>query len=1169
MHRSGTSAVAGALGLLGCELPRHLYQADVGNEKGYFEPARLIDLDDELLASAGLRWDDWQEFPPGWPDPSVVLEFRRRMAALIDEEFTSSLMVIKEPRICRLLPILTGALKDLGIEPRFVLPYRDPVEVALSMASRGGYAMEHGFLLWLRYLLDAERGSREFTRTFLPYDLFLTDWRPHIDRLEHQLGLALPRRTREGGSEIDQFLEPRLKHFTRSLDAARADSLLPWLVEVKRSYIQLTDSPHDELALAALDRVEAEFASGSRIFHATIRNSFATVVELRGHAHALGGQLEAARAEAARALQQLEAERVKLADAWAALSGQLAVRAAEASRLRHQLGYAQQEVAAAKRSLSKMKRSVSWRATRPLRAIISSAKKLKNKKRHSNKGTFDAAWYLEQYPDIAVAGIDPLQHYLEHGKKEGRFGAPPRIDYKVVDHGYDPAKQTVAVVSHEASRTGAPIVALNIIEGLRTKYNVIAIMLGGGGIVDSFEKTATVTAGPIDVKYRLTPAVHPLVQDVCATYRPRYAIVNSIESRQVLPPFNQAGVATVLLVHEFAAYIRPLDDLYAAIQTATEVVYSAQLVWDSTVHEFPSLASRRVHITPQGRVRIPRTEAAADEVSELERIRIALRPDTAPPGTVVVMGGGWVQIRKGVDLFIAVAAAVLRAASATRFRFVWVGGGYDPDNDHAYSTYLAEQIEKSQLDGNFVILDEVSRLDRVYDLADVFLLSARLDPFPNVAIDAIGRGMPLVCFDGASGIAEVLAEQPGCRELVVPYAAIDLAAARILELGENPAYRRQMSAAIKVFAAQAFDMDSYTDRLDEIGRRAAAIKSQEAEDAATIGNDSTFDAEFFSYAGGPPLPRDVAVATFVRRYANGTLDRRPCPEFHPGIYAERHSELAKPPFVNPLARFIREGAPQGDWCIPLITPGNGVASPGVKQLKVALHLHLYYQELTEEFIRALSVNRAACDLFLSTSKPEHVPMIERALGSYHAARVEIRVVPNVGRDIGPLFTAFAEIAAEYDVFGHLHTKRSLAVADPRIGETWRNFCREHLLGAQYPMMDLILKSFWDDPKLGLVFPSDPHIWPIGDTTTMERLAHRLGLDAAIPQHLFYPLGTMFWARTAALAPLFDLGLTWEDYPPEPLPYDGTVLHAIERLVTLIAGHRGFKIAATHVPGIGR
>ena len=233
--------------------------------------------------------------------------------------------------------------------------------------------------------------------------------------------------------------------------------------------------------------------------------------------------------------RQLEAERAKLAEAWTALSGQLAARA---GRGEHAPPSAWTGAAGAGRGQAQ---PVQNKAVLQLASDTASAGD-----RHTSQETqeqrndapgklaFDAAWYLEQYPDIAAAGIDPFQHYLEHGKKEGRFGAPPRIDYKIVDHGYDPAKETVVVVSHEASRTGAPIVALNIIEGLRTKYNVVAIMLGGGGIVDSFRQTATVTAGPIDAKYRLTPAVHPLVHEVCATYRPRYAIVNSIESREVL-----------------------------------------------------------------------------------------------------------------------------------------------------------------------------------------------------------------------------------------------------------------------------------------------------------------------------------------------------------------------------------------------------------------------------------------------------------------------------------------------------------------------------------------------------------------------------------------------------------------------------------------------------------
>jgi hypothetical protein len=35
---------------------------------------------------------------------------------------------------------------------------------------------------------------------------------------------------------------------------------------------------------------------------------------------------------------------------------------------------------------------------------------------------FEAAWYLEQYPDVAASGLDPLFHYLEHGLAEGRSG---------------------------------------------------------------------------------------------------------------------------------------------------------------------------------------------------------------------------------------------------------------------------------------------------------------------------------------------------------------------------------------------------------------------------------------------------------------------------------------------------------------------------------------------------------------------------------------------------------------------------------------------------------------------------------------------------------------------------------------------------------------------------
>ena len=39
---------------------------------------------------------------------------------------------------------------------------------------------------------------------------------------------------------------------------------------------------------------------------------------------------------------------------------------------------------------------------------------------HTRLGGFNEAYYLWKYPDVARQGMDPIQHYLEHGWREGR-----------------------------------------------------------------------------------------------------------------------------------------------------------------------------------------------------------------------------------------------------------------------------------------------------------------------------------------------------------------------------------------------------------------------------------------------------------------------------------------------------------------------------------------------------------------------------------------------------------------------------------------------------------------------------------------------------------------------------------------------------------------------------
>jgi hypothetical protein len=150
MHRSGTSALAGALDAMGFEAgpSDDLMEGDEGNPQGYFELRSIASLNDEILAHYRGRWDSPPLFAPGWEHDDAALAYATRARDALAEVYASDAYVLKDPRISLLLP-LWRQVTDAGTCAMVIV--REPLEVAASLTRRNGLPTASGLALWAAY----------------------------------------------------------------------------------------------------------------------------------------------------------------------------------------------------------------------------------------------------------------------------------------------------------------------------------------------------------------------------------------------------------------------------------------------------------------------------------------------------------------------------------------------------------------------------------------------------------------------------------------------------------------------------------------------------------------------------------------------------------------------------------------------------------------------------------------------------------------------------------------------------------------------------------------------------------------------------------------------------------------------------------------------------------
>ena len=245
-----------------------------------------------------------------------------------------------------------------------------------------------------------------------------------------------------------------------------------------------------------------------------------------------------------------------------------------------------------------------------------------------------------------------------------------------------------------------------------------------------------------------------------------------------------------------------------------------------------------------------------------------------------------------------------------------------------------------------------------------------------------------------------------------------------------------------------------------------------------------------------------------------------------------------------------------------------INGPEVTTKKVAVHLHVFYTDLMREFLTAFENFAFPYDLFITTDVESKRGEIEAILADYQTS-AQIFVTGNIGRDVLPMLKLKNQLQS-YDYIGHFHTKKSKE-ADFWAGESWRKELIEMLV---LPA-NSILANFDKREDLGLVIADIPSFFRFNKIVdaynenqiapAMNDLWQKMGMKKSIDFNALHTFvmsyGTYVWFKYDALKALFDLDLTDQDVPAEPLPQN-SILHAIERLLVYIAwdGNYDFRIS---------
>ncbi len=209
MHRSGTSIAARLLNMMGAYFSHenNAMPPTTANPKGYWEREDIRQLNDQILSSLSMSWDNISDLQPEHVALELHPQFTEEARRIVFNLDAHRPWMIKDPRLCLTLPLW----KPLLEVPVIVYVYRKPIQIAQSLHTREQFSTMVGIALWEKYTLYALHNLKDLPKVLIAHADLMTQPVATVKQFHQDLlnlevqGLRLP-----SEKEICAFLDPQL-----------------------------------------------------------------------------------------------------------------------------------------------------------------------------------------------------------------------------------------------------------------------------------------------------------------------------------------------------------------------------------------------------------------------------------------------------------------------------------------------------------------------------------------------------------------------------------------------------------------------------------------------------------------------------------------------------------------------------------------------------------------------------------------------------------------------------------------------------------------------------------------------------------------------------------------------------------------------------------------------